>query len=176
MTYDSTSLPQSNDPAEIQKMGLDLLDKINKTHDAIPGAPTIPVITKEIVYTPTFLNLGVVTNVNMTYTMVGNRCKVMGYFLVGVGVVGSCSFSLPNGGVVDPALWTTTGNAQVVGTIIYNQVSASILYALGYANNGNIFIGNQSAGSTAFTPINGNAIGGFVLSVQIEVPLKGFNS
>lgn len=38
--FDSTSLPQTNDPKEIQKMGLDLLDKINKTNDSIPTIPS----------------------------------------------------------------------------------------------------------------------------------------
>ena len=47
MKFDSTSLPQTNTPVEIQKMGNDLLDKINKTNAqiataiaAIPAAPT----------------------------------------------------------------------------------------------------------------------------------------
>jgi hypothetical protein len=34
--FDSTPLPQTNDPKEIHKMGLDLLDKINKVQAAIP--------------------------------------------------------------------------------------------------------------------------------------------
>jgi hypothetical protein len=39
MKFDSTALPQTSEPKEIQKMGLDLLDKINQTHAAIPTIP-----------------------------------------------------------------------------------------------------------------------------------------
>jgi hypothetical protein len=38
--FDSTILPQTNDPKEIQKLALDLLDKINQTYSAIPVIPS----------------------------------------------------------------------------------------------------------------------------------------
>ena len=78
MTYDSTSLPQTNDPAEIQKMGLDLLDKINKTHDAIPGVPTIPVLTNDVAYTPVFTNGTPGTNTQkVSWRQSGNRTEIL---------------------------------------------------------------------------------------------------
>lgn len=53
MKFDSTILPQTNTPTEIQKMGNDLLDKINQVAaaqaNAVTGGPFVPLLPNPLI-------------------------------------------------------------------------------------------------------------------------------
>jgi hypothetical protein len=183
MKFDSVSLPQTNSPQDGQKTALDLLNKTNQVAQfatseasaaqAAAQAASVPVgkVTHGS-YTPTFTNFGVCTNVAFSWNLIDNLMTVFGFFTVGAAVAAPGTFSLPNGKVVDPALWNTTGAGQPCGVYIYSGVGALSLYPLGFSNNGNISIGQQAAASSAFAQVNGNVFTGVNLAVFLSAPVK----
>ena len=167
--FDSTIFPQTNEPEEIQKMGIDLLDKINKTAGASPYQFTL-----EAAYTPTFTGFGTVSAVNFTWCRAGNKIKISGYFTAGTTTGVIAKISLPSGKAID----YTINQTMVRGNLIVSVVQASSFYCLSDPGSADaITIGIQNAGAGALLSYNGNAIaaGPFNASINAEIPISGWN-
>lgn len=170
MKYPSTILPQTNDPVEIQKGNQDLLEKINETHDLAAAASVMQSQTDETLYTPTISGVGVVSNINMHWLMIGNRCFVSGRFQCG-NPPGGIEFrlSLPASKTSDVSLISAI---EICGVIVQNIAQAVGYYALIEPGKGYITVGLQNAGNDGLTKQNGSTFGnGAIVSVHFDVPV-----
>jgi len=164
---------------EINKALNDIQDKINKTNTAIPTS--IPTVTFDVVYTPTFQGFGTPTAVNFFWSRVGNRIKVMGKFTTGTTTAAEARIGLPIVNSVqlvsDSAL---VASIMVCGIYLQAGASASVFSfnTLIESGVGYVTVGAQSGSSSAETKQNGNAVSGnsAVVMVQFELPVSGWNS
>ena len=174
---DSISLPQTNDPTEIQKMGLDLHKQLKEVQSAIPTIPSSK-ITAEQTYTPTFTGFGIPSSINFSYTIVGNRLKVMGSFVSGVATGVQAKITLPSGLLSDTAFTQAAVNLcgkYSRGTFAGTYFGGACLIESGGLDY--IKIGAQLNTQSELTQANGSQIAsnGEFCAVIFEIPLAGHN-
>jgi hypothetical protein len=127
-------------------------------------------------YTPTFLNFGGATNVAFTFTIVGNRLKVMGKCTATAPAGGEARIGLPNGLISDAVL---IPSLQVCGVGARSStLGTGALQCLIESGVGYITLGFGDAGNPSLAKRNANAIlaNGESISVQFELPVSGYNT
>ena len=124
-------------------------------------------------YTPVFTGFGAVINVVFNFVMRGNMCKVIGTFKTGVPNAVGASIGLPFGMIADSFF-----SGYPCGNFVPNAVSASAEYCLALPGQAYVGVGVQSAGLGGMNTVNGNvaAGNGWVIGVDFEVPIAGFNT
>jgi hypothetical protein len=128
-------------------------------------------------YTPVFTGFGVVTNINMTYTIVGNCLKVMGQFVPGVVTGVEARISLPNGLISDASL---IPSIQLCGTYVIDSAAGAAGFptVLIESGVGYVTIGDWTVAQSGLTKRLANNIftNGIKVSIQFELPLSGYNT
>ena len=127
-------------------------------------------------YTPTFTGFGAVTAINVTYTIVGNRLKVMGKATSGIATAVEARISFPNGLISDATLIPSITVCGIWGQNASGNAGG--YYCLVESGTGYITISSQSAITAILTKQLGNAIigNGNVMTFQFELPLSGYNT
>ncbi len=110
-------------------------------------------------YTPTFGNLGTVTNIDCEFRRVGDSVEIRGQFDIGTGVGSEVQIGLPNSYSIGGNISSGVVHA---GNVIRDTAFGVLKYDL-LATNGDTYLnlGQQAEGSTIspFTLVNGNQLG-----------------
>lgn len=190
LRFKSTNLPQTNDPQEIQKGHLDLLDKVNQVNISTnqaqssagnalsvanaAAAAAIP-WSKMVQYTPTFTGFGTVTNINFWWSRVGNILKITGTFTAGVVIATIAMVTLPTG---------LNSDSTIVSTLSVSGIGGS-------NNDQYLFVPLIRSGSVNFVTFGVPHVGSFTIlqelnatsfltnssnvSLKFEIPIQGWN-
>lgn len=145
--FDSTSLPQTNEPKEIQKMGLDLLDKINKVQAELDPLQSAAAITDTSFGKPYALYAVLLSGVGVADT------NWHALDVIAAGAPTDTKAVFVNAGAADGTNFRTIkvsnasgGNVLVTGTVLANgymlpvggmvpvDANGKIWYALSFAS------------------------------------------
>jgi photosystem II stability/assembly factor-like uncharacterized protein len=128
-------------------------------------------------YTPVFTGFGVVTAINLTYTIVGNRLEAIGQFVPGIPTAVEARMSLPNGIISDASL---VPSIQLCGSYVIDSAAGAAGFPtiLIESGVGYITFGFWTVAQSGLTKRLGNNIftNGIKVSLQFEFSLSGYNT
>jgi len=126
-------------------------------------------------YTPTTSGLGTISDVSCFWRRVASSMDIKCRFATGTASASEAQISLPNSKVISSKL---PSPFSIVGTAIEGANSTTYFgaYMVGTAGDTFLNVSHQSSSSSAFTVVNGDAIGSSTsFMFEASVPIEGWD-